>query len=282
MTIFLFSNVCKTPARTFEALPRFIAMLDVLGMKNWLTSGATAAQIANEVESALGRSITDQASAGSVDGISFGPLVGVTHFSDTALIWTPDDTDASLFVLLSVLRHVMSAGIRAKVPFRGAIATGPLVCDSAALRFVGCPLVDAYQWDMSGNPHRGIGISLTPRTVSALSVRGLLARLSRCGALVERDGATHFSHWDASFTAGRDPSPRGLDLIRDCLGRAELQPTTDEGKAKASRALDQTNDLYRACLASARASRSHSNDDCWPTEQDCLRLERLRVTQGIQ
>jgi len=84
----LHGNVQGRPAIPHPAYDRYVAVLDVLGMKAWLEV-ATPQAIAEKLDEAL--AACDQACSGSVDGRRYGPLLGTTHFSDTLLVWSPDD-----------------------------------------------------------------------------------------------------------------------------------------------------------------------------------------------
>ncbi len=67
----------KAASVPHPAHPRFIALLDMLGMKSWL-SNASPQDIAETVEKTLTRCRT--ISYGVATGrIAYGPIVGVTH-----------------------------------------------------------------------------------------------------------------------------------------------------------------------------------------------------------
>jgi hypothetical protein len=162
----------------FNSRSRFVALFDILGMKNWLACD-TPESIASAVDEVIGNQHAGQASSalrilnGEVSR-PYGPLVGMTHFSDAVLAWTYDDSWASLSVLCRALRTLLAAACHRKIPLRGALSVGEMVCDAQRLRFVGPPLAEAYQWSEGKDhrcPYRGIGISFTPGAVGWLRKR---------------------------------------------------------------------------------------------------------------
>jgi hypothetical protein len=71
-------------AKSYPAYDRFVAVLDVLGMKNWLKV-CSAGEIASRLSFAF--VACDQSSIGSVGSVTYGPLISTTHFSDSIFLW---------------------------------------------------------------------------------------------------------------------------------------------------------------------------------------------------
>ena len=142
-------------------------MLDVLGMKSWLSS-ATAQSVAESLDESL--AACDQASMGDTRaGEVYGPIIGTTHFSDSILMWAPDDSWSSLFVICNAVKMVVGAALDHGIPLRGAIAVGETVCRPSTLRFVGAPIEEAFIWaEKKDREYRSVGISITPETVEML------------------------------------------------------------------------------------------------------------------
>jgi len=174
---FRHGNVESRPAQPHPAYDRYIAVLDVLGMKEWLRVD-TAQSIAERLDVAL--AACDQACSGAVDGGAYGPLLGNTHFSDTLLIWSPDDSWASLAVICSSVKLIVATALEYGVPLRGAISLGSAVCSPRTMRFVGQPIADAFLWSDKERKYRSVGVDITPRTLDKL--KGKLERqsLPRC------------------------------------------------------------------------------------------------------
>ncbi|MDE1716473.1 hypothetical protein PWG14_28820 [Chromobacterium amazonense] len=164
----LFNNVCSQPTSKQKSYPRFVAILDILGMKQWLNQ-SNPEEIATQVEYAL--SACDHVARGSYNNQPFGPLVQFTHFSDTVFAWTPDDSWTSFSVITDALNMVMGIALKNGIPMRGSISIGEAVCNSDRLRFVGNPISDAYKWSEidEARKYKSAGIDFTPITIETLS-----------------------------------------------------------------------------------------------------------------
>lgn len=162
----LFGNVQSRAAQPHPAHTRYIALLDVLGMKAWLERDS-AQSIAESLDVALVASV--QSSCGTTkEGVNYGPIVEVTHFSDSLLAWTPDDSWASLGTLCSSIKMIVGVALKHGVPLRGSIAHGEVVCNKETLRFVGQPIAEAYQWAEGGRPFKSVGVDISPQTIAKL------------------------------------------------------------------------------------------------------------------
>jgi hypothetical protein len=164
--IAMHGNVTGRHALPHPAFPRFVAILDVLGMKEWLKKDSASA-IAESLDVAL--IACEQSSCGITGaGVSYGPIVDVIHFSDALIAWTPDDSWASLGVLCSSIKMIVGVALTNGVPLRGAIAHGEAVCNPRTLKFVGKPIAEAYLWAGKQRLFKSAGVDLTPLTVSRL------------------------------------------------------------------------------------------------------------------
>ncbi len=150
------------------AFRRFVAVLDVLGMKSWLEN-AGPSQIAEKLDAAF--VACEQSSVGRLrDGTTFGPVIGVTHFSDSLLAWAPDDSWPSFGALCLATKMIIAVAIYQGVPLRGSISVGETVCRPRELRFVGQAIADAYLWSEKDPQRRykSVGVDITPSTVKSL------------------------------------------------------------------------------------------------------------------
>lgn len=160
-------NVWSRKAVPHAAYSRYVAVLDVLGMKEWLKN-ESANGIAESLDEAL--VACDQSSCGvTSDGSSYGPLIQVTHFSDTLLAWSPDDSWASLSAMCSAIKLIVGISLTHGVPLRGSIAHGDVVCNRRTLRFVGQAIAEAFVWSENDRPYRSVGVDLTPQTIAKLN-----------------------------------------------------------------------------------------------------------------
>lgn len=174
MSFAIHGGVTGRQAISCPAYPRYVAVLDVLGMKTWLQQ-RSAQEIAEYLDEAL--VACDQSSTGITrDGISYGPVIGVTHFSDTLLAWSPDDSWSSFAILCGAVNSILCGAVNSivavalykGVPLRGAIAAGDVVCQPRILRSVGSPIAEAFLWSEKERPYRSIGVDITPSTIQIL------------------------------------------------------------------------------------------------------------------
>ena len=191
------------------AYPRFVAVLDVLGMKNWLKN-QSAAQIAAAMDSALSAAC-EQCSRGSTgDGRSWGPLIEVTHFSDTVLAWSPDDSWTSLEVMCSSMKMIVGIALSEGVPLRGSIALGDVVCARRSLKFVGQPIAEAYLWSErdlhdGGRPYRSVGVDITP-SFSGINAEVVKRNIECDGDLIWHADCLFVNHWNHGMFLNADPA----------------------------------------------------------------------------
>ncbi|MDV6343970.1 hypothetical protein [Nitrosomonas sp. Is37] len=189
------------------AFNRYVAVIDVLGMKEWLTR-APAHVIAEQLDYALEAS--EQSSCGKIDNQSYGPLIGTTHFSDSLLAWSPDDSWASLAVLCEALKLIVATALESGVPLRGSIAHGEAVCNKQMLRFVGQPIAEAYLWSEKTRPYRSVGVDLTPCSIATVRRKLVNEPLPACWS------HTHNGISQSVLTRSACIS-EGLIWYRDCL-----------------------------------------------------------------
>jgi hypothetical protein len=219
-------NVQGRPALAHSSYARYLALLDVLGMKAWLEKDS-ARSIAEVLDVAL--VACGQSSCGTTaEGITYGPIIEVIHFSDSIIVWSPDDSWASLGALCSSLKMIVGVALTHGVPLRGSIAHGDVVCNQRTLKFVGQPIAEAYLWAEKQRPFKSVGVDLTPQTISKLAVR--LAnepipshwRSSFSEAVIRRELEGHedliwhadclfINHWAHGMFLRRDPAAMFLE-----------------------------------------------------------------------
>ena len=267
---------------------RFLAVMDVLGMKEWLRV-ETAQAIAERMDGAL--AACAQTCSGSFGNQPYGPLLGTTHFSDTLLLWSPDDSWASFATICSSAKLIVAVALEQGVPLRGAISVGEAVCSASTMRFVGPPLAEAYLWaEDAKRPYRSVGVDITPSTTARLLEKLERAPLPSCwqsefdgihtetlrgdsqkaGMLMWFRGCLFLNHWSHGIFTGADPVEmflrRNLPVDEEVRAKAsDLTTFFQEGRAIASRAW-------------ANDSPSNHDDMRWVDEQgrEYLRLDRLR------
>jgi hypothetical protein len=166
-----YGNVNSRGAHPHPSFSRFVAFLDVLGMKEWLKKESPR-EIAETIDVAL--RACEPSSCGNWKGRKYGPLIGTTHFSDSLLAWSPDDSWISLVTICTALKMIVGVALGNGVPLRGALSVGEVVCNAKTLRFVGPAIADAYAWAESRDRrYRSVGVELTPSLLKQMQERAI-------------------------------------------------------------------------------------------------------------
>lgn len=93
-------------------------------------------------------------------------------FSDTFLLYSPDDTALSYTAIAGRARWFVESLVCKGIPVRGAISCDDLYADKKNNMFFGKALLEAYHYGESQN---WIGLILTPSSVEQLATIGLPA-----------------------------------------------------------------------------------------------------------
>ena len=94
------------------------------------------------------------------------------HFSDTFLIYAPDDTAASFAAIESASRWLFNDLLQREIPVRGALACGEFYADTARSIFLGKALVEAVELEKRYN---WIGLVLSQSATERMTDVGLPA-----------------------------------------------------------------------------------------------------------
>jgi hypothetical protein len=116
------------------------------------------------------------------------PDLGFAYFSDTFLIYAPDDTHASLGAIEQSARWFYNILLLKRIPFRGALACGDFLADQPNNIFIGKALVEASR---VGGKYNWIGFVLAPSTVSRFQELQL-----------PMDGRLNYRVWDLPLKKG--------------------------------------------------------------------------------
>lgn len=95
-----------------------------------------------------------------------------TWFSDTFLLYSPDDSAQSFVAIEATTRCFMYSLIAAGIPVRGAMSCGDLYADKQSNVFFGKALVEAYHY---GENQEWIGFVLAPSCEEQMAKIGLPA-----------------------------------------------------------------------------------------------------------
>lgn len=255
--IFGHGNVVGRPAAPQPSYRRFIALLDVLGMKAWLeqTGPQKIAELLDEAFVAC-----DQSSMGTLpDGTHYGPLIGTTHFSDTIFVWSPDDSWASFATFCNSIKMIIVVALQKGVPLRGSISVGDTVCNCQTHRFVGQPFADAFNWSENhklGRKYRSVGVDITPNTLQFIRKKLINEPIPECwntwltgtpeavilgnerhsGMLTWHQNYLFINHWHHGTFLKIDPTEsfnlRNLPMRDDVLNKIrEMQQFFSETKS---------------------------------------------------
>ncbi len=93
------------------------------------------------------------------------PELDYAHFSDTFLIYAPDDSKSSYAKIDSCSRWFFQHAILQQIPLRGALGWGEFYADKANSVFLGKALVTAYEF---GEQFNWIGYMLSPSSLSRI------------------------------------------------------------------------------------------------------------------
>ncbi len=92
--------------------------------------------------------------------------IGITWFSDTFLLYSPDDTYCSFFAIDYATLSIINNLITKSIPVRGAMSCGDFAADRETSAFFGPALIEAYHY---GENQDWIGFILTPSAVNQLT-----------------------------------------------------------------------------------------------------------------
>lgn len=250
-----YANVpAHLPTITVHSHRRFVCLLNVLGMESWL-GASSPEEIAGELATAFqqlsyiaaGSEVTVE--EGIMNETQLGPLIGWAVFSDSTLLYTPDDTWASFWVLAVGVQLLVSQFLKDGVPLRGAISIGEVAVSRSRSIFVGQPLADAHNYERK--KVKGIGVRLTdsclaslcPEDVPSAFQRGFAPpfwrkNLKTTDLLAWFDGCVYVNHWRTAIlnfkTLAKGSSDKqiaaGEERLRECFYKRGLPPTarTDE------------------------------------------------------
>lgn len=131
-----------------------------------------------------------------VEERGFEPTIEKTWFSDTFLLYSPDNTASSFASIEETTRWFIYFLICAGIPVRGAMACGDLYADKDNNVFFGKALIDAYQF---GENQDWIGFVLAPSATNQMAAVGIPA-----------DERLDYAYWNIPYKKADDSLPRSL------------------------------------------------------------------------
>jgi len=91
-------------------------------------------------------------------------------FSDTFVMFTPDDTAKSYAVIQQAAKHFIESCLYSSIPIRGAISVGPFIRGHDNRSLIGRAFVDAH---LFGEDQDWLGLVLTPTAIQKARSYGL-------------------------------------------------------------------------------------------------------------
>jgi hypothetical protein len=125
----------------------------------------------------------------------FGP-VEKTWFSDTFLLYSPDDSASSFATIEATTRWFVYFLVSAGIPIRGAMSCGDFYADRQNNVFFGKALVEAYCY---GENQNWIGFVLSPSCVERMADIGLPA-----------DQRLNYAYWNIPYKRSHEGLPESL------------------------------------------------------------------------
>lgn len=257
-----YGNVASDGNRqVYESRSRFVALVDVLGMKSWI-SKVGPEEPASELNDLM--RMAREATSGTQDGVPFGPLVGAALLSDSVLAYSVDDSWASLHVMGDFLFMLVRAALDHGVPMRGAMSVGKVVIDRGRGVFVGTAIADAYLSDKD-HGYRGVGVHVTDCARTQLAARTetdrpelhLLHAFSpalfhgaqaRGESFVWFENSLFVDHWGAEYTAGNadlETYQKAAARLEEAFGRRCLPESDAIQSTEIAKKLEQSRQFLR-------------------------------------
>ena len=114
----------------------------------------------------------DKAVESCTRNLNFEPKTEKIWFSDTFLLYSPDNTASSFTAIEATTRWFVYSLIAAGIPVRGAMSCGDFYADKENDIFFGPALIEAYHY---GENQDWIGFVLAPTAVKQMDAIGLPA-----------------------------------------------------------------------------------------------------------
>jgi hypothetical protein len=154
---------------------RWVSYLDLLGFTELINTKGWI-QVFSYYDTAVARCTAD---------FGFKPKIEKTWFSDTFLLYSPDDKPASFAAIEATTRWFIYNLIRDGIPVRGSMSHGNLYADKKASTFFGPALIEAYHY---GENQDWIGFVLTPSAVNQMAAIGL-----------DANNRLNYAYWDIPY-----------------------------------------------------------------------------------
>lgn len=154
------------------------------------------------------------------------PTIEKAWFSDTFILFSPDDTALSFTAIEGTARWFVNYLVSHGIPVRGAISCDDLYADKQNNIFFGKALLEAYHY---GENQNWIGLILTPSSVKQMDAVGLPA-----------DRRLDYVYWNIPYRRPDEGLPKTLPACilggsilgyNTCLDELHKMKTRFEGTA---------------------------------------------------
>lgn len=96
--------------------------------------------------------------------------IDYSWFSDTFLMFSPDDSASSYVVMESAAKNFIEKCLYSRIPMRGAIADGPFIRTKDNRTFIGKAFLEAFEY---AEDQEWIGLLITPSAIKKAESFGL-------------------------------------------------------------------------------------------------------------
>jgi hypothetical protein len=168
--------------------PRTIALCDILGFKELTKSLDTLIEkhlpsFQQALHGAIHGTDAPPGTLPSLEKLKSQTRLGIGWFSDTVLLYTLDDDDENVKVLIRAVGYLLfRTMVRGWTRIRGAVAHGDTYIDEANSIFVGEPIVEAYELERR---QQWSGCALTESGQNR--VRDMVEEIKQQAQLLKRD-----------------------------------------------------------------------------------------------
>lgn len=155
----------------------WVSYLDLLGFTDFVKTKSFVGTV-TLYEQVCGQAISRASNNHNVN-------IEITWFSDTFLLYSPDNTESSFVEIEAATHSIIDNLIRRRIPVRGAMSCCNFAADKKNNAFFGPALIKAYHY---GENQNWIGFVLTPSAVNQMDAIGLPA-----------NNRAYYAYWDIPY-----------------------------------------------------------------------------------
>lgn len=123
---------------------RFVVYLDILGFKDFVSRNSHADVYEMMTKLSNTKETINDVLSGDLEEKYRNKNLYTTSFSDSVILFSKDDSTASLDIITGCASFLIAEAMRNSIPMKGAIAHGLISVNKAHQIYFGQPLIDAY------------------------------------------------------------------------------------------------------------------------------------------